>query len=100
MTTTLLLVILKTTPWGVCDIPPSEWDKVARLLDDFGASVVVHVHNVAGAFHDFPYVPAPHYAAEIMVDDHKKAQLCAALRPLLDEIVTRNTRYSVVPAGR
>ncbi len=90
MTSTLLLVIPQSNSWRACTIPESDWDDVRHLLGNFGASMVLETHRA----------PSPHYAAEITVEDHKMAQLIAALRPLLDEIVTRNTRYSVIPAER
>jgi hypothetical protein len=96
METTLLLVILKETPVGICEIPRSEWLPVYRLVTkEFDGSFKLHDHAAGGEFHDFPDIPGAHYVAEIRVAEDKEAQLLAALKPLLNRIVLRNTHIAV-----
>jgi hypothetical protein len=101
-TSTLLIVTLKVTPDGIWNIPPSAWDAVGRIVtEDFGASMKVHDHDSAGAFHGFPDISwGPHYVLEIDVDEEKKAELMAEIMPLIDEIVKRYRREIPVPAGK
>lgn len=83
MTTTLLIVILRTTPQGVCEVPLSAWEPIRQLVEGkFQGHLKLHDHD-AGAHHDFPDIPVPYYALEMTVEDARKAQLLDALHPLI-----------------
>jgi hypothetical protein len=100
-TANLLLVTLKVTPEGVWEIPMSAWNPIhAVVTEDFSGTMKLHDHDSGGQFHDFPYIPVAYYVLEITVDENKKAQLLAALKPLIAEIVRRYRREIAVPAGK
>lgn len=99
-TATLFILISKVAHEGALEIPKSDWDEISLLIRDFGTSFMLHDHNSAGAYHGLPDVHCgPHYMLEIDVDEKKKAQLLAAVMPLIEDIVVRNRRDIAVRAG-
>lgn len=99
MTKTFLIVIPQATSTETCAIPLSAWLPVQRIVREDGhGDMTVHDHDTAGQFHDFPYIPGPHYALEVTVDENDAKNVLVSIKSLIDEIVGRYTRKVAVPA--
>lgn len=101
MNTIIARPVLQVTDLGTVSIPFDDWQPVIRAVeDDFEGEISIHDHDAPGACHGWPLVPTPHYLIEISVDEEKVEELIEVLNPLIDEIVTRNTSDTLVPALR
>lgn len=101
MNTIISRPVLQVTDLGTVSIPFDDWQPVIRAVeDDFEGEITIHDHDAPGAYHGWPEVPTPHYLIEISVDEEKVEELIEVLNPLIDEIVTRNTSDTLVPALR
>ena len=101
MTITISRAIPQVSDLGAVSIPFDDWQPIIRAVeDDFEGDISIHDHDAPGAYHGWPEVPTPHYLLEISVDEEKVEELIDVLNTLIDEVVTRNTSDTLVPALR
>ena len=101
MTTTITRVIAKITDNGELDIPANAWAELRTIAaEEFGATVKLHDHDLAGAFHGRPYVPFAHYLVEVTIDEDEVDNFVQRVEPVIDAIIDSHTQQVAIPAER
>jgi hypothetical protein len=78
-------------------IPRSAWDDVEKVAnEEFGASINLHFHPRAGAFHGGPLVPFPHFLIEATLEPSQMSAFIERVDPIIKDVIERHTQLPLV----
>jgi hypothetical protein len=97
MSTITRTIRAETEDGQLIDIPPSAWADVVKVAkEEFDAFVNIHVHPEAGAYHDGPDIPFPHFLIEATLDPSQMSAFIERIDPIINDVVASHTQLPLL----
>jgi hypothetical protein len=98
MTITATRTIPQVSGEGTTEVPYEAFDEVRSIVEnESDVRIVIHNHEIPGAFHGRDYVPVPHYLLELTGEEDELDAVVSRIDPIVDDIIKRHTRQFALP---
>jgi hypothetical protein len=98
MTITRYRIIPQVSDEGTTRIPFEAFADIHAIVqDEFNTNLVLHNHEVAGAWHGRPFVDVAHYVVELTGESDEVDEVISRINPLIEDLIERHTRQPALP---